>query len=43
MIHLSPAAMLVLVVAVTLVRKQLAGVGDAVAELGSTCHMNTSK
>lgn len=40
---LSPAAMLVLVVAVTLVRKQLAGVGDVLAELGSTCHMNTSK
>lgn len=42
MIHFSPAALLAPVVAATLVRKQHAGVGDALAEqLGSTCHMDT--
>jgi len=44
MIHFSLVAMPVLAVAATLhLRKQLDGVEDALTELGSTCHMNTSK
>jgi hypothetical protein len=44
MIHFSPAALLAPVVAATLVRKQHAGVGDALAEqLGSTCRMDNTR